>query len=190
MEVTTTYLQMFAPPARLVAPPCAGLEVVLARRPTLAYYRFLYNAVGKDWQWIDRNKLSDAELGKIIHDPLVEVHVLLMDGVPAGYAELDRRQPGDIELAYFGIMPEFIGQGLGKYLLSWACGKAWSYRPQPVLGAHLHAGSRGSLAELYQGGLRHLQDGNENSGVNREPSSVIAENLMQLVFRPEGSPGR
>lgn len=129
MEVTTTYLQMFAPPARLVAPPCAGLEVVWARKPTLSYYRFLYNAVGKDWQWIDRNKLSDTELGNIILDPLVEVHVLHKDGVPAGYAELDRRQPGDIELAYFGIMPEFIGQGLGKYLLSWACGKAWSYGP-------------------------------------------------------------
>jgi GNAT superfamily N-acetyltransferase len=129
MEVTTTYLQMFAQPPRLVEPPREGLAVVFARSPTLAFYRFLYDAVGRDWQWIDRKKLSDAELGKIIHDPLVEVHVLLADGVPAGYAELDRRTAGDIELAYFGIVPEFIGQGLGKYLLSWACAKAWSYRP-------------------------------------------------------------
>ena len=129
MEVTTTYLQMFAQPARLAEPPRPGLSVVFARRPTLAYYRYLYDAVGRNWQWIDRKKLSDEELGKIIHDPLVEVHVLFVDGVPAGYAEFDRRIAGDIELAYFGIMPEFLGQGLGKYLLSWACDKAWSYRP-------------------------------------------------------------
>ncbi len=129
MEVTTTYLQMFARPSRAIAPPREGLNVVFARRPTVAYYRFLYDAVGRDWQWIDRKKLSDAELGRIIHDPLVEVHVLMVDGVPAGYAELDRRIAGEIELAYFGIVPEFLGQGLGKYLLSWACGKAWSYRP-------------------------------------------------------------
>ena len=26
-------------------------------------------------------------------------------------------------------MPEFIGQGLGKYFLQWAIDKAWSYQP-------------------------------------------------------------
>jgi hypothetical protein len=44
----------------------------------------------------------------------VEVHVLVADGVPAGLAELDRRIEGEIELAQFGLMPEFIGQGLGR----------------------------------------------------------------------------
>ena len=35
-----------------------------------------------------------------------------VDGVPAGYFELDD-QDGDIELAYFGLLPGFIGLGLG-----------------------------------------------------------------------------
>jgi GNAT superfamily N-acetyltransferase len=31
---------------------------------------------------------------------------------------------------HFGLMPEFIGQGLGRYFLRWAIGRAWSYGPR------------------------------------------------------------
>ena len=52
-----------------------------------------------------------------------------MDGAPAGFAELDRRTPSEIELVQFGLLPEFIGQGLGKYFLQRTIDKAWSYNP-------------------------------------------------------------
>src|SRR5437762_2605991 len=119
MARTTYYLQMFAHPQRVVAPPRDGLAVIHARKPTLAYYRFLYDAVGRDYDWISRKKLSDEQLSAIIHDPRVEVHVLMADGVPAGFAELDQRKKDEVELVQFGLMPEFIGQGLGSYFLQW-----------------------------------------------------------------------
>jgi GNAT superfamily N-acetyltransferase len=50
-------------------------------------------------------------------DPRNELHVLHVDGKPAGFAELNRRQPDEIELVQFGLMPEFIGQGLGKWFM-------------------------------------------------------------------------
>lgn len=130
MEVTTTHLQMLAHPQRVVPPPTAGLAVVHAKKPTVAYYRFLYDAVGRDYDWTSRKRLSDAELSAIVHDPRVEVHVLMVDGVPAGFAELDRRIEGEIELVQFGLMPEFIGQGLGRHFLRWTIDKAWSYSPK------------------------------------------------------------
>jgi GNAT superfamily N-acetyltransferase len=130
MIVKTTYLQMFARPQRVVPPPRAGLAVVYANKPAVAYYRFLYDTVGRGYDWTSRNKLSDADLAAILHDPWVEVHVLMADGVPAGFAELDRRIEGEIELVQFGLMPEFIGQGLGKYFLRWIIDKAWSYQPR------------------------------------------------------------
>src|SRR5271155_4457803 len=108
MKVTTTYLQMFAPPHRVVPPPREGLAVVHAKTPTVAYYRFLYDAVGRDYDWTSRKKLSDAELAALLHDPQLEVHVLMAGGVPAGFAELDRRIEAEIELVSFGLMPEFI----------------------------------------------------------------------------------
>jgi len=128
--VKTTYLQMLAYLRRAVPPSREGLTVVHAKRPTVAYYRFLYDAVGRDYDWTSRKKLSDAELAALLNDPRLEVHVLMADGVPAGFAELDRRIEGEIELVQFGLMPEFIGQGLGRFLLQWTIDRAWSYGPR------------------------------------------------------------
>jgi GNAT superfamily N-acetyltransferase len=130
MMVTTTYLQMLAYPPRVVPPPREGLAVVHAKRPSVAYYRFLYDTVGRDYDWTSRKRLSDAELAALLNEPRLEVHVLMVDGVPAGFAELDRRTEGEIELVQFGLMPKFVGQGLGRYFLQWAIDKAWSYGPR------------------------------------------------------------
>ena len=132
MRVKTIYLQMFARPERVVPPPREGLVVLHAKQPPVAYYRFLYDAVGRDYDWTSRKKLSDAELAALLNDPRLEVHVLMAEGVPAGFAELDRRIDGEIELVQFGLMPEFIGQGLGRYFLQWAIDKAWSYGPRRI----------------------------------------------------------
>jgi len=131
IPVTITYLQMTAPPERIAArAPRDGLTVVHCPRPTVSFYRYLYNTVGRPWWWVDRRRMSDEQLAQIIQDPLDEVHVLYADGCPAGYAELDRRQQGEVELAYFGLMPEHIGQGLGRYLIDWAIARAWTYAPR------------------------------------------------------------
>jgi len=129
-DVTVYYLEMLAKPQRTVPAPRGGLMVMHAQRPTVAYYRFLYNTVGGNYHWYSRGKLPDADLAAVIQHPPNEVHVLHADGVPAGFAELDRRAADEIELVQFGLMPEFIGQGLGKYFLQWTIDRAWSYQPR------------------------------------------------------------
>ena len=130
VDVTVYYLEMLSPSGRVVKPPRDGLAVIHAKRPTVAYYRFLYNTVGRDYNWRSRGSRPDDELAQLIQDPLNEVHVLHVEGTPAGFAELDRRQPAEIELIQFGLMPGFIGQGLGKWFLQWTIDKAWSYQPK------------------------------------------------------------
>jgi GNAT superfamily N-acetyltransferase len=131
IETLVTYLEMTEPPTRApLPPPRAGIEVRHAVRPTISFYRYLYDAIGKDWMWYERKLLGDAELAAIIHDPKVEVNVLWLDGVPAGLAEFDRRDLPDVELAYFGIVPELIGQGVGRFLLDWSVRHAWRSRPR------------------------------------------------------------
>src|SRR5262249_54433369 len=130
VDVTIYYLEMLAPMRRVILPPREGLSVDHVQKPSVAYYRMLYNAVGKDYHWYSRGRLSDAGLGALVLDPLIENHVVHVDGAPAGFAELDRRTPGEIELVQFGLMPQFIGQGLGKYFLQWTVDKAWSYEPR------------------------------------------------------------
>jgi GNAT superfamily N-acetyltransferase len=132
VDVEVYYLEMLTRPAGAAAPPRDGLAVVHARRPTVAYYRFLYNTVGKAYHWHSRAKLTDAELAAVLQDPRNEVHVLHAEGTPAGFVEFDRRVEGEVEIVQFGLVPEFIGQGLGKYLLRWAVDRAWSYNPRRV----------------------------------------------------------
>ena len=131
IEVVIAYLEMTAPPTRPTVPaPPGKLALLRAENPPVAFYRYLYDNVGEPWFWIDRRKLDDEALAAILADPLVELYVLYVGGVPAGYVELDRRPEPDINLAYFGLMPEFTGRGLGPWLLNWAVDAAWQHRPR------------------------------------------------------------
>jgi len=131
LTTVVSYLEMQGAPSLPPLPaPRNDLTVLRAVRPTTSFYRFLYDRVGAPWLWTDRRRLADGELRLILDDDRVEVWVLYAGGVPAGYVELDRRLPEEIELAYFGLMPEFIGARLGPWLLDWAIARAWSYGPR------------------------------------------------------------
>jgi GNAT superfamily N-acetyltransferase len=130
VDVTVYYLEMRAPSHRFVTAPRDGLSVIHVQSPTVPFYRSLYNAVGQEFYWLSRRKMADEALAALLGDPRNELHVLHVDGTPAGFAELDRRQPGEIELTQFGLIRDFIGQGLGKWFLQWAIDKAWSYGPK------------------------------------------------------------
>lgn len=129
VDITVFYLEMLAPSHRTVPAPRGGLTVKHLLAPSVPYYRSLHDAVGKDYHWLSRKKLSDEELAAILHDPRDELYVLHVDGTAAGFADLNRRHPDEIELVQFGLTGEFIGQGLGKWFLQWIIGKAWSYQP-------------------------------------------------------------
>src|SRR5471030_957054 len=104
-----TYLEMTARPLRPPVPVPAGkLALLRAERCTVSFYRFLYGTVGAPWLWFERLVWSEAKLAALIEHPAVEIFVLYVGGVPAGFYELDRRHEADVELAYFGLMPEFI----------------------------------------------------------------------------------
>ena len=131
IESVITYLEMTSRPTTPTpARPAQKIALLRAEKPTVSFYRYLYNTVGQDWLWWERRQLSDEELSSIVCDDQVDVYVLYVNGVPAGYGELDRRSAPDIELAYFGLMPEFIGQKLGGYFLRWLIDQAWTYEPE------------------------------------------------------------
>jgi ribosomal protein S18 acetylase RimI-like enzyme len=134
LDVTITYLEMTQPPAESAPGAPAGKRVALMRAepPTVPFYRFLYNEIGRDWLWWERRALDDAALARVITNPDVEVYVLYCHGTPAGMAEIDRRYERAIDLAYLGVMPEYLGQGLGRYLLGAALDIAWSHAPEKV----------------------------------------------------------
>ncbi|HUT48935.1 MAG TPA: GNAT family N-acetyltransferase [Alphaproteobacteria bacterium] len=133
LNCVVTYLEMRAPPRHPnILSGRHQMALMRAAKPTVSFYRYLYSAIGEAWLWWERRALDDEALASIIHDPQVEIYVLYYDGVPAGYAELDLRVAKEVEIAYFGLVPEFVGRGLGAYLLGWALDEAWRREPGRV----------------------------------------------------------
>jgi GNAT superfamily N-acetyltransferase len=132
VEVITTFLEMLTRPSLVVTRPNRSGMLLRLQEPTVPFYRFLYDAIGARWGWTERAAMSDGELLEVISDELVEIFVLYMGGVPAGSFELDRRVEGQVELRHFGLVPDFIGRGLGKHLLASAVDAAWDHEPDRV----------------------------------------------------------
>lgn len=126
IPVKTTYLEMQdRPETEPIALP-AGCAVARWSRPGLSAYRKLFRAVGGEWGWSGRLILPDDELKAVIQAPTTEIHRLRCGGRLAGFGELERSRGGEVEIAYFGLLPEFIGRGLGRFLLDWTIRKAWA----------------------------------------------------------------
>src|SRR5215472_5708402 len=122
---TITYLEMTARPQRPPLPvPHAKLALLRAERCTVSFYRYLYNTVGEPWLWYLRRQWADEQLRRHLDRAEISVSVLYVAGVPAGYFELERAS-SDTELAYFGLLPDFIGRGLSHYFLQAAIDTAW-----------------------------------------------------------------
>ena len=123
--VTVTFLRL----ERLPAAPAPMLphdtDLVRLARPTISFYRHLYDTVGAAHLWWLRRALPQAALAGILGDPAVSVHVLYRDGEPSGFFELDGRARPDVNLSYFGLMPHAVGQGLGSALLRAAVEEAF-----------------------------------------------------------------
>ena len=123
--VTRTYLRMSRPDALRPGRPVSGARVARLTPCTVARYRALYAAVGADWHWHDRDAWPDERLAAHLADPSVGVYLFTVDGESAGYFELQRHDDGDVELAYFGLLPGAIGKGLGGAMLTAATMQAW-----------------------------------------------------------------
>jgi GNAT superfamily N-acetyltransferase len=120
-----THLEMTAPPARRDDPP-GNWSLRKVDSPALHWYRDIFRRVGEDWLWFSRARMTDADLAAIIHAPDVEIYALVAGGRDEGLLELDFRDPGQCELAYFGVTAPLIGTGAARYLMNRALERAWS----------------------------------------------------------------
>ena len=135
IAAVVTSLEMLAPPQPRPDPAPLALTLDRVERPDLDWFRDLFRRVGEDWLWFSRRALSNDALRAIIHDPNVEVYQLKAQGADAGLLELDFRTAGACELSYFGLTPQFIGSGAGRWLMNRAIALAWA-RPITRLWVH------------------------------------------------------
>jgi GNAT superfamily N-acetyltransferase len=150
IPTVVTFLEMKARPPVLPPPQPKGKVAILkADRAPVHYYRYLYDVIGREYFWVDRKKKSDAEITDLLKDPAIELYVLYVEGCPAGMAELDFRDEKNAQLAYFGLVPEYVGRRLGFYFLYHAVLNAWA-RPIPKLRVNTCTLDHPRALPLYQ----------------------------------------
>ncbi len=155
VDVTVYYLEMTAPgQLRPKAGELTNVAIRQAEIPLPELGRFLYSAVGADWYWLERLSWTYQNWLNWLQQPGVETWVAYWRGTPAGYYELAPRPAGHIDIAYFGLLPRFIGQGLGGRLLTHAVRRAWQQQPNRVTLNTCSLDHPGALANYQARGFR------------------------------------
>lgn len=126
-RVVTHHLEMTA--ASQLVPAGAARRPFALRRAEVAspqLNRFLYAAVGGDWYWLHRMRWSYRRWLAYVSRPELETWVAYVSGTPAGYFELEAQADDTVEIVQFGLLPQFIGEGLGGAMLTEAVRRAWA----------------------------------------------------------------
>lgn len=123
-----TYLEMREPP--VLRPDTAGGLSLKRMPPDVADFRRVFRLVGEPWLWASQLRRSDAELGNALASDALETYALLAGPDEIGLLQLDFRTDKACELSFFGVVPEAIGVGGGRYLMNRAIERAWGRVPR------------------------------------------------------------
>jgi GNAT superfamily N-acetyltransferase len=127
----TTYLEMRS--ADQLRPKAADSQFLVSEKMERdwRFNRDLYFRVGEQWGWIDKRSWTDDQWKDYATAPELRTFAGYYGEALAGYYELRRDSEGGVEIAYFGLLPEWIGRALGGALLTSAIETAWRMQPNP-----------------------------------------------------------
>ena len=104
---------------REVKKPSEDYSVELVNPKDFQLNKFFYKNIGKNCHWIDRLVWTELDWIKYINDERLSTYILKNKDQIAGYFEiLFNKDIKEAEIAYFGILEEYLGRKLGGYLLS------------------------------------------------------------------------
>ncbi len=132
-EVTTYYLQTLSPGELVASPQPAGFDLRECVTQLPEFNRFLYELIGNRWHWQDKLVWSESDWRRYIGRENLRTWVVFEGATPAGYYELEKQDDNRVEIAYFGLVPVFIGRGLGGFLLSSAIENGWSWGATSII---------------------------------------------------------
>ena len=106
--------------------PSNNFNVRLVNPPDFQLNKFFYKQIGKKHRWVDRLIWNENQWIRYINNSNVKTYILQDGNDLAGYFEqiFDQKKL-EYEIAYFGILQDYVGKRLGGYLLSEAIKKSF-----------------------------------------------------------------
>lgn len=125
MAKTVTYLEMNNPgdlrPGQVV--PELFLRRVDGNLPLM---RNAHAQVGAPYGWRSASRTDQEWHERMQSHPLRQYWLITLKKETVGVADLEPQPGGDVEITTFGLLPEYVGRGLGGYALTLAVQQAWA----------------------------------------------------------------
>ena len=129
IEVTTTYLEMLSPEAFKPKEGFIQKVNIIEIENEQFVNMMLFCGVGLPWKWYSRLQWGQQQWDNYFTNEKSTLFLGMQGKSIIGYIELLHHQDSSIEIKFFGLLPEWVGSGLGGMLLSHAVRQAWSFQP-------------------------------------------------------------
>jgi GNAT superfamily N-acetyltransferase len=125
VEVAITYLEMTSSD-QLVAGKLPPADIALdpAGAPALAVVRSTHDRIAAPHHWLSLG-WSEQRWLNLLGRPGVRCWIARVGVDVIGLILVERHARGDVEIAKFGLVPEWVGRGFGGHLLTLATRLAW-----------------------------------------------------------------
>ncbi len=111
-----------------VQKPFDNFHLIEDKKKDFQLNKFFYKQIGKNHKWTDRLCWTDKNWIEYISNPSLHTFVLKKDDEPIGFFELIHHvEKKETEIAYLGLLEEFIGNKYGGYILSQAIKKSFKF---------------------------------------------------------------
>tara|TARA_B100000575_G_scaffold162997_1_gene130257 strand:+ start:185 stop:688 length:504 start_codon:yes stop_codon:yes gene_type:complete len=108
-------------------------EIKLIKPADFQINKFFYKNVGKKHQWVDRLTWTEKQWTNYVCDQKVKTYILKYKEDLVGYFELIlHHDKKEVEIAYLGLLEEYLNKKLGSYLLSSAIKNSFLEKPSRV----------------------------------------------------------
>ncbi|MGH3168613.1 MAG: GNAT family N-acetyltransferase [Trebonia sp.] len=128
MKEIVTYVEMTAPSQLIAAIPVPGLtlEPVDHGSPSIPG---ILARIGAAHGWKSASRTEREWAAWFAGHPDRTFWLLSFEGEPAGMVTCDLHPGCEAEVVAFGLLPEFVGKGLGGFALTLGVQQAWALAP-------------------------------------------------------------
>ena len=119
-RVDRKYLEINSPEEINISDnPQSSCKIEKKNPPDFQINKFFYKQIGKSYRWIDRLIWSDTQWVNYTNNSNLETYIMSENEELIGFFELlFHPETKNCEVAYFGILHQYIGKKYGSYLLS------------------------------------------------------------------------